>query len=785
MGKLDDLYNAAIAEDADAIAKLEMEADILNEDGETILHIESRKGKTDRVRFILSRFANKNLLIKPTVVNEHTALHYAIQRQHMEVVKVLIDAARRLPRSTSDNDNTDANGNRVTSFQAFIRQVDKDLNSALHIAVINGNLAGAKLLVEVDPSNPGIQNNQGKTPLYIAAENWENDIVKMLCTTSTAPLNFDGPGGRTTALHAVIKRHDEAKVTDVIKIIIDVVKATVILKNHNPVERYLYQEFDKIFSATDEYRQTVLELAVERNYVAVAELILDVTNPINDPCGEDFVSLMPLIYKAMDKQYDGMVKVLVDMYEAGAEASYIRFFDPFSYDDHAALISAIRTGQTENVFMELDSHAPGLVTFVDKLGWTALHHAAYHGFDSIIDSIIQEQKRYGHKFMYQDMVSAPFHVAAERGYTSGVIHLMQVWPSFSSAYINVDKNGQNILHLAALQSNKKMIEGILMYCPEKYKKEFVNQQDMDGNTPLHLLIKCGCFIGQLMKYEGLDIAIQNKERWNPPDMLYFEDPIIHDQVQIKVALDHVQLYHKGDVFSSIVHSGRRERKDATFRKQAELMIHEKHAEMKEATHAFDYCFADAIAGDAISRAALAIEADILNKDGRTILHLESMRGDTKRVEYIVREFANKNLLVKLDTLNQTALHLAAHHGYTQVVEVLINAAALLPSSSANSVSSFHAFIRQANRRMGNTALHLATLNDNVAIVKLLVEADPNDSHVKNNEGRTPIYIAVEKGYKDIVKEICTTCTALSLDGPGGSATALHALIQNIGQGQGM
>ncbi|KAL8090967.1 hypothetical protein AgCh_040150 [Apium graveolens] len=316
MGKLDDLYNAAIAEDADAIAKLEMEADILNEDGETILHIESRKGQTDRVRFILSRFANKNLLIKPTVVNEHTALHYAIQRQHMEVVKVLIDAARRLPRSTSDNDNTDANGNRVTSFQAFIRQVDKDLNSALHIAVIN------------------------------AAENWENDIVKMLCTTSTAPLNFDGPGGRTTALHAVIKRHDEAKVTDVIKIIIDVVKATVISKNHNPVERYLYQEFDKIFSATDEYRQTVLELAVELNYVAVAELILDVTNPINDPCGEDFVSLMPLIYKAKDKQYDGMVKVLVDMYEAGAEASYIRFFDPFSYDDHAALISAIRTGQT-------------------------------------------------------------------------------------------------------------------------------------------------------------------------------------------------------------------------------------------------------------------------------------------------------------------------------------------------------------------------------------------------------------------------------------------------------
>lgn len=208
--------------------------------------------------------------------------------------------------------------------------------------------------------------------------------------------------------------------------------------------------------------------------------------------------------------------------------------------------------------------------------------------------------------------------------------------------------------------------------------------------------------------------------------------------------------------------------------------------MKEDTHAIANCFAEAIAGDAISRAALEMKADTLDKEGKTILHVESIRGDTERVRYIVKEFANINLLVKLDRFKQTALQHAAHHGHTQVVKVLLDAARHLPSSSANDythdrVGSFQEFSRQANVQMGNTALHIAVLNGNVEIVKLLVQADPNDNHVQNNEGKTPVYIAVEKGYKDIIKEICSTCTALCLDGPGRT-TALHALIQNVGQG---
>lgn len=178
----------------------------------------------------------------------------------------------------------------------------------------------------------------------------------------------------------------------------------------------------------------------------------------------------------------------------------------------------------------LDNHAKDLVTFADNLGWTSLHHAAYNGFNSIIDRIVKEQIRFEHPFWYKDAVPTPFHVAAGKGYISTVILLMQLWPSWSSTYTFANTKGQNILHLAALQSKKEMIRGILKNIPEVHKNEFVNKKDNDGNTALHLLIRDGCFVPELLTYQGLNTWVKNQDRKTPLDMLYSHRPIIHDQV---------------------------------------------------------------------------------------------------------------------------------------------------------------------------------------------------------------------------------------------------------------
>lgn len=167
-----------------------------------------------------------------------------------------------------------------------------------------------------------------------------------------------------------------------------------------------------------------------------------------------------------------------------------------------------------------------LVTFADDEGWTPLHYAAYHQFVSIFEVII---KALNNEFVYN--YSTPFHVAAENGHTYTMTQLMKLWPDSSSAYVATNKTGQNILHLAAARNQKKMIQDILVYCPEVYKKQLLKEKDMDGNTTLHLLISNGCYIPELINHRGLDLMATNNKNLTPRDMLYSEDQIIADQVR--------------------------------------------------------------------------------------------------------------------------------------------------------------------------------------------------------------------------------------------------------------
>lgn len=189
----------------------------------------------------------------------------------------------------------------------------------------------------------------------------------------------------------------------------------------------------------------------------------------------------------------------------------------------------------------------------------------------------------------------------------------------------------------------------------------------------------------------------------------------------------------------------------------------------------DSLYVSAIAGDAEAKAKLEMKANRVEEREYTILHTESQNGKTEHVRFIVHEFASKDLLVRLNKSNHNALFLAACAGFTEVAEILIDAARqyLQPSS-------FQAFVRQTDLEI-NTALHAAAYRGNLAFVELLVKADPGDRHLQNNLGDTPLYIAAENKYNRIVKMISTTCAAPSLDGPDGS-TALHAAIRNLNKG---
>ncbi|XP_063945201.1 uncharacterized protein LOC108212189 [Daucus carota subsp. sativus] len=200
--------------------------------------------------------------------------------------------------------------------------------------------------------------------------------------------------------------------------------------------------------------------------------------------------------------------------------------------------------------------------------------------------------------------------------------------------------------------------------------------------------------------------------------------------------------------------------------------------MKHPMFQKDLWYAAVSAGDAEAIRSFRIYSSRLT--GRTILHNESMDGNKEHVQLILREFAG--LLVKVDSNKDTALHLAAFYGHAQVVELLIDAARNLGSAADdphNPITGFEAFVRHSNNSM-NTALHVAVSKGNLAIAKLLVEADPDDAHIQNCNGDSPVNLAARLRSPDMVILICNSCTHPSLDGPDGTtALHLHAAIMML------
>lgn len=174
--------------------------------------------------------------------------------------------------------------------------------------------------------------------------------------------------------------------------------------------------------------------------------------------------------------------------------------------------------------------APHLVTYDDNDGWTALHYAAHHKFDSVLEGIIEKQNFVGYQSVYGDKVQTPLCVAAKEGHISTVIKLMDLLQSSCS---DTNHLGENILHIAACRKDKEMVQCILKYCPKECTHKILNDKDVHGNTPLHLLIREGCFVPELINHKGADQSARNNQNWTPLDMLYSHDKIKADQVLTK------------------------------------------------------------------------------------------------------------------------------------------------------------------------------------------------------------------------------------------------------------
>ncbi|KAI8365832.1 ankyrin repeat-containing domain protein [Choanephora cucurbitarum] len=110
--------------------------------------------------------------------------------------------------------------------------------------------------------------------------------------------------------------------------------------------------------------------------------------------------------------------------------------------------------------------------------------------------------------------------------------------------------------------------------------------------------------------------------------------------------------------------------------------------------------------------------------------------------------ASPELFVEKDDTGKTAIHMASANNHVEIVKYILEQFSTLDDKKK-------AELVNTKNNEGNTPLHWAALNGHLEVVKLLVE-NGGDCKIKNNMKLTPIYEAQQREHEAIAEYFLNT-----------------------------
>ncbi|PHT49220.1 hypothetical protein CQW23_13428 [Capsicum baccatum] len=151
--------------------------------------------------------------------------------------------------------------------------------------------------------------------------------------------------------------------------------------------------------------------------------------------------------------------------------------------------------------------------------------------------------------------------------------------------------------------------------------------------------------------------------------------------------------------------------------------------------------------------------------GNTVLHVAALYGHSHFAAEVLK--VTPAMLRCQNKKNETALHIAANEGNTEVVRVLL------------ARIEYHNIKKKLTRMMdgsGDTALHKAVRSQHLDVVKLLVKEDSEFEFPPNHAQETPLYLAAESGFHDALIIILESCKKPTYAAGPSNRTPLHAAV---------
>ncbi|XP_027152357.1 ankyrin-3-like [Coffea eugenioides] len=227
---------------------------------------------------------------------------------------------------------------------------------------------------------------------------------------------------------------------------------------------------------------TALHEAVRNNFYYIAKLLVQEDPEFRYP--HNYAVETPL-YLAVEK---GRHNIMVLILESCKTPSYLG-------PGHKTALHAAAIWNFPESMMLILEKLPNLIKDVDKFGWTALHYAAKFNHQEIARLLLSADRSTA--YAKNDDSKTALHIAVIHGHITG--------------------ESRNILHLAVKHEQGEVLEFVLQ---NSGASELINQQDNEGNTPLHLYVATKNLDGNcLVNHPFVDVNSFDNSNSTPLDRI--------------------------------------------------------------------------------------------------------------------------------------------------------------------------------------------------------------------------------------------------------------------------
>ena len=515
------------------INKYNIDIDIIDNDGCTVLHQSARSGSYEVFRY----FAPKGSDIHLKTKNGRTCLHIAAFSGHLNLCKILINN-HRFNVNISDKDGCTALHHSAISgkYELFTYFADmmpdiyvktKAGLNCLHIAAFRGHLDLSKKLIDNHEFDVNISDIDGFRALHHSVKSGKCELVAYFADKGT-DVYLKTKNGRN-CLHIAA----ENGYLDLFKTLIDKYDFNVhtadydgctslhhsaISGNYKLVTYFAEKGIDFYLKTNNE--KNCLHIAAANGHFNLCKMLIEKCKFVVDIADND--GCIALHHSARSGSYE-LVTYFVHM------GSNIHLKTKTGLN---CLHIAAENGHLNLCKMIISNHNFD-VNIADNDGYTALHHSARSGSYELITYFVHMgadiylKTKYGNNCLHIAAFSGYLNlcktlidndkfdvlIADNEGYAAlhhsvrtGSYELMKYFVDMDTDIYLKTKTGLNCLHIATLSGHLSLCEALI-----EIHRFDVSFADNDGCTALHHSVRSGSY--ELVTYfddKGADIHLKTK-----------------------------------------------------------------------------------------------------------------------------------------------------------------------------------------------------------------------------------------------------------------------------------